>query len=350
MCLLGSSLGISLLTVSPAFGQSNWGLAIVGRDFVFADLSRGQIIRLSRDGGLEVLVDDVHCHSLAADYGGTVYAEAVGTNSGGVGDVVALWQLSPGQRPEHAMRPTAAPEPGMWTARDASGASYSWHREGQRRSWIVKRSADGRVSVLAGDRWGFRDGRGPEAQLGEVGAMAATADGVLYFTDSGHLRQVDTDGVVRTLARNVVSERVGGLPGDFGLFNRTVGLAVGPDGTVLLADVYNLRIVRWSAERGASTVWDGNTWLARATGGGFAWRPLGLALEGSALYVLKSLTLPSALAPLVGTPRIVRISGDGRIERVATIANRPLQVVAILVPTLTAIWIGCRWRRRRRAR
>jgi hypothetical protein len=115
--------------------------------------------------------------------------------------------------------------------------------------------------VLAGDSWGLRDGTGGVAQFTAVGGIAATVDGVLFVTDGGHLRRIAPDGTVNTVARDIVSSRTGGLPGDFGLFNRSVGLAVSGDERVFIVDAYNLRVVRWDAAAGAVTVWSTSSWL-----------------------------------------------------------------------------------------
>lgn len=337
-----ASLGAS---AGPATAQTGWGLALVGRDLYFPTLERGQVVRL-RDGSMEVLIDDIHCHSVAPGYDGAVYAESVGTGAGGTGDVVALWRLGPGQRREHHMPPVSRPLPGEWVARDGAGASYSWHGEGERRSRIYKRTATGEVSVLAGDRWGLRDGVGGDAQFGAVGGIAATADGVLFVTDGGHLRRIAPDGTVSTVARDIVSLRTGGLPGDFGLFNRSVGLAVDGNERVFIVDAYNLRVVRWDAAAGAVTVWSTSNWLSRATGGGLATVPRGVAIDGQEVYVLEAVTTPSAVAALVGTPRIRRIGPDGRNELVFTMASRPLQLAVVVTLVVGGLW----WIRRRHAR
>ena len=67
----------------PAAAQTGWGLAVVNGDFFLPSLERGQILRVRRDGGVTVLLDDIHCHSLAPGYDGFIYAESVGTGAGG---------------------------------------------------------------------------------------------------------------------------------------------------------------------------------------------------------------------------------------------------------------------------
>ncbi|HUP49474.1 MAG TPA: hypothetical protein VNA04_11855 [Thermoanaerobaculia bacterium] len=316
--------------------QSSWGIAPIDGDFYLTDLGRGRVVRLDGRGSIHVVIDDVHCHNLASDHRGRVHGEAVGEGAGGTGGVVSLWRIA-GGRVERVMGPASEPEPGLWIARDAAGNSYGWMGSGERLSRIFVRTPAGDAAVLAGEEWGLEDGSASEARFAAVGAVAASADGTLYVTDSGHLRRVSRGGEVETLARDVVSVRTGGLPGDFGLFNHSVGLAVGAGDTVLIADAYNRRGVRWRPGHGTDVFRDQASWLSRITGGGLGWSPAGIAFDGGDILVLEAFSSPRFLASLIGTPRLWRIRPDGSSERLATFASRPLRIAAAVVPVALAL-------------
>jgi sugar lactone lactonase YvrE len=245
-------------SAGTARAQAGWGLAVQSDEFYFTDLTRGRVVKLDPAGRVRVLIEDVHCHNLAPGHNGRIYGEAVGTGRGGVGAVVAVWSLTTSGERAWVMPPTAQPAEGVWIARDALGNSYAWHGELGRASRIVKRTPAGAVTVLAGNGWGHADGRGSEAQFGHVGGLAVTRDGVVYVADSGHLRRISPDGSVETLARHAVSTRTGGLPGQADLFNHSMGVAVGENETVYVADYYNLRVVRWDEARGPDVILGGH--------------------------------------------------------------------------------------------
>lgn len=337
-----------IASASSAAAQTGWGFAVVDGDFYFTDLTRGRVVELDRVGRLRVLLEDVHCHNLAPGYDGRIYGEAVGTNRGGVGGIVAVWSLTPSGERAWMMPPTAAPVEGVWIARDAADNSYAWQGEEGRASRIVKRTPAGAVIALAGDGWGQADGRGTAAQFGRVGGLAVTPGGVVYVADSGHLRRIDLDGTVLTLARDAVSPKTGGLPGRADLFNHSLGVAVGSDETVYVVDHYNQRVVRWDRARGAVVIWNGENWLSRLTGGGIGWYPGGIAAAGEDVYVLEVLQVPAFAADLVGSPRIRRIAPDGSSTLIASVASAPLR--AGMVMFAAAVVFGVlMWRRRRRS-
>jgi hypothetical protein len=301
--------------------QTGWGLGVVKGEIYFSDLDRGQVAKLERGGVRRILLDDIHCHNLAPGYDGFVYCEAVGTNRGGAGDTVAIWRISSDGHPDYLMSPTSKPTPGLWIARDSAGNSYAWHREGERTSQILKRTRDGQIAVLAGSDWGFADGVKEAARFSQVGNLAATAQGTIFLTDSGTLRRITADGTVTTLVRDIVSPRTGGLPGDFGLFNRSQGIAVATfDGqeSVFIVDHYNQRLVQWSARDGSRVVYNTSNWISSLTDGGLGWFVRGMAVDGNDVYVLEAFTSPRFLSNLIGTPKIRRILPDGKVVTVAT--------------------------------
>jgi len=262
-------------SADSARAQAGWGLGVVNGEFYFTDLTRGRVVKLDPAGRVRVLIEDVHCHNLAPGYDGRIYGEAVGANRGGAGDVVAVWSLTASGERTWAMPPTARPPEGVWIARDAEGNAYAWQGEEGRTSRIMKRTPAG---------------------------------GAVYVADSGHLRRIGPDGAVETLARDAVSLRTGGLPGRADLFNHSMGVAVGDDETVYVADHYNLRVVRWGRGRGAVVIWSGADWLSRLTDGGLGWYPGGVAADGADVYVLEVFHAPGLVADLVGSPRIRRYS------------------------------------------
>ena len=340
----------ALLTV--AFGssvraQNGWGLGIVDGEFHFTDLTRGRVVKIDRSGRLNVLFENIHCHNLAPGYDGRIYGESVGSNSGGDGGVVGVWSLTADGEKGWVMPPTGQSLSGVWIARDEIGNSYAWEGELDITSRIVRRGPSGEISILGGSEWGQADGVGASARFGNIGGLASTRDGVVYVTDSGHLRRVQHDGTVDTVAQNIVSERTGGLPGQASLFNHSVGVAVSGDETVYIADHYNLRVMRWDRNNGASIVWNGADWLSRLTSNGIGWYPGGVAVDGADLYVLEVLIAPPLVADLVGSPRIRKILPDGSSTSVASVASTPMRAGAGGVGVLLILGVALLVRRLR---
>ena len=136
------------------------------------------------------------------------------------------------------------------------------------------------VSTLAGAGAGRVDGPLAQARFYRPHALAYGADGTLYVADSGNdrLRKVAPDGAVSTLETSVTLEH-------------PTGLAVAPDGTLYVTELLHNQVFKVTPDGAVSA-------LAGASEAGFAdgaagaarfYDPIGLALgpDGS-LYVADS--------------------------------------------------------------
>jgi len=116
------------------------------------------------------------------------------------------------------------------------------------------------TGLMAGNGdWDFSGDGGPatSATLDAPMGIAVGADGTIYIADAGNqrIRKVSTDGVISTFAGTGVS----GYSGDGGLatdaeLNWPHEVAVGPDGSVYIADVLNYRIRKVTPDGIISTV------------------------------------------------------------------------------------------------
>ena len=124
--------------------------------------------------------------------------------------------------------------------------------------------ASGQIETVAGKGWGatFAGDGGPatDADLSYPGGIALDSDGGIYVSDEGNLRvrYVDEDGIIKTVVGD--GERCGdpvpvGSCGDGGLPVQALldwlarhdtgsGLAVGPDGSLFLADQSDNKVRR----------------------------------------------------------------------------------------------------------
>jgi sugar lactone lactonase YvrE len=140
---------------------------------------------------------------------------------------------------------------------------------------------DGHVSTLAGGGRGLVDGRGPQARFATPSALAIDASGVLYVADTGNhaIRRVTPDGQVTTLAGDGIAGDLDG-PAGSARFNAPVGVAVDTRGRVIVADTYNDRIRAISPD-GQVTTLAGGTEPGYVDGGPLAARfdtPCGVAV------------------------------------------------------------------------
>ena len=90
--------------------------------------------------------------------------------------------------------------------------------------------------------------------------MVVGPDGSLYIADShnNRIRRVAPDGTISTVAGNGTSGFSGdGGPASAASLNDPSGVAVGPDGSLYIADSFNGRI-RWVAPNGIISTVAGN--------------------------------------------------------------------------------------------
>jgi sugar lactone lactonase YvrE len=120
---------------------------------------------------------------------------------------------------------------------------------------IRRVSPDGHVSTLAGGVRGFADGAGDRAQFSTPSGLALAADGTVYVADTGNhaIRRITPDGVVTTVAGDGTPGFADG-PADQARFNGPIGVAVAPDGRIVVADTYNDRIRAIDARGTVSTL------------------------------------------------------------------------------------------------
>lgn len=171
----------------------------------------------------------------------------------------------------------------------------------------INRSS-GRVTTVAGSGVsgaGGDGGQAPAAQLSLVSDIALGTDGSLYIAEFGlhRIRRVDKFGIIST----IVGTGVAGFSGDGGdaasaTVNTPMGIAIGPDGSLYIADTGNNRIRRVSPDGAIATI--AGTGVPEFSGdGGYA--------------PAAGLNAPGGVA--IGRDGIIYIadSGNNRVRKVA---------------------------------
>ena len=166
---------------------------------------------------------------------------------------------------------------------------------GERR---LEQATGGSISTAAGTAtWSFGGDGGPatQAHLGKPSGVAVGPDGSLYIADraNSRIRRVGPDGTISTVAGTGTE----GFGGDGGPATQALvyyprGVAVGPDGSLYIADTTNNRIRRVGPDGTISTVAGTGTEGFGGDGGPATQallKPMGVALgpDGS-LYIADS--------------------------------------------------------------
>ncbi len=191
---------------------------------------------------------------------------------------------------------------------------------------IRKVAPDGAITTIAGgaetslpdDPDTLRASGGPAtaAKLDNPSALAVAADGSIVIADSGHnaLRLVARDGTISTIAGNGQAGFSGdGGPATAATLNDPQGVAVYPDGTILVADLLNNR-VRQIARNGVITTVAGTGQPGFSGDGG----PATAATLSSAVGVAIPPDGTIVIADLgADEQRVRKVARDGTITTIA---------------------------------
>lgn len=135
----------------------------------------------------------------------------------------------------------------------------------------VRKVAGGTITTLAGT--GFSGSYGDGGAAGGAGllrprAVAANASSEVFIADAHRIRKVSTNGNISTIAGDDNAGYVGdGGPAVFARLNNPLGLAVDTQGNLYIADSFNQRIRKISANGVITTVAGNGTYGYSGDGG-----------------------------------------------------------------------------------
>ena len=175
---------------------------------------------------------------------------------------------------------------------------------------VRKLAPEGAVSTLAGGAEGYADGAGAAASFNTPSALAADGAGNLYVADTGNnrIRKITPEGVVSTLAGDG-SRGFRDGPAAAAQFDAPVGVAVGKDGSVFVADTYNDRVRVVTPNGEVKTVAGGDRpgyVDGPATGGALFDTPCALAAMPDGSLVVAD----------TGNDRLRRVTADGQVTTI----------------------------------
>ncbi|SKA75986.1 Sugar lactone lactonase YvrE [Prosthecobacter debontii] len=209
-----------------------------------------------------------------------------------------------------------------------------------------------RVTTTAGSTSGYADGTGVAAQFNNPKGLVADADGNVYIADTANhrIRKMTPEGVVSTVA-GTGDAGFGNGPALAAQFNEPMGLALGSDGTIYVADSKNHRI-RAISSGGTVTTYSGTGEASFTDGVRDAARfyhPVGLAMDAAGiLYVadrdnhrIRKVASDGSVSTLAildpaSTPTGITVSGDGSVYVTDTAEHVVYKITSIGAVTILA--------------
>jgi len=179
---------------------------------------------------------------------------------------------------------------------------------------IRKIAPEGGVTTFAGGNEGFADGAGSAASFNTPSGLALDSDGNLYVADTANnrIRRIAPQGNVTTIAGDGAAGYVDG-PAAQARFNGPIGVAVDSHANIFIADTYNDRIRMISRDGQVTTIAGGGT-AGYADGD----RNTSLFDTPCGIAVMPDGTL---IVADTGNDRLRRITGDGNVSTFAVNVN-----------------------------
>ncbi len=169
-------------------------------------------------------------------------------------------------------------------------------------------------------------------------ALAVAPDGTLYVADARNhrIQHLDATGAVLKTWGTFADSAKGAAAG--GTFNEPWGVAVGPDGAVYVADTWNHRVQKFSADGNFITLW--GTWQSAAGQPDSFWGPRGIAVSAKGQVFVTD----------TGNKRVVVFDANGAfITQFGTegdAAGQFKEPVGVAVDTQGRVYVADTWNQR----
>jgi hypothetical protein len=311
-------LALFAISLSGSFANAHPPTGIVidqSGTVYFTDLET--IWKIDTNGKLSIVrhgVSGRHTHELSIDQSNTLRGADLSYESQKW--ISSVWKMSPDGQFTYLLEPTSSPPRGMSLWTDAIGNTYVVEQDNnsKKETLLVRRSPTGELTILAGSKYGHRDGNGSSANFGSIGGMHIDVDGTIYLTDGPSVRTVTRDGVVSTVATDLTKRTSEDAPPLFGKNDGILsGLTLDKEKNIYLADAGNQRLLKIARDGLVKVVYRGES----------GYYPNGVAVdEIGDLYVLEvgfkppATWLPARVRKITssGSSSIIAVSGQSTAE------------------------------------
>ena len=284
------------IAAASASAHPSRGIVVAADGTVyFSDLVK--IRAIYPDGKTRVLRvnADGHTHSLAIAADGAVWGDQSAYDPTDGRYREAIWRMRPEGSLTYRYGPRKDVGRGIGLLRDARGCTWHADRPAKAAGMLVHRKCPGRPTErMFGDAGADRAFR--PVLVNDVAGTALAADGSFIFRDGDTIRRVAPDGSVRSIAR--------------GLARENFGIALGPAGSVLVAEHSARRVVSVSPGRAPK----------EATRSAAPWAPTGVAWHRGDLYVLEARDHRRGERDRM---RVRRVGPQGKAVVIATVVVTP---------------------------
>lgn len=304
----------------------------------FTDTYHNCIWRLESNGTLTPVLSGMHLDYLIVGEDGYLYVIKDG-----------VWKVSPQGEMTEVLSSTLFPEGGRLLCIDRQANIYFVNTNValKRVPEIYRRTAQGKVKVIAGGEEPQQDMQAVQALFRHINSAVCTPDGSLYVRDDHYVRRVSPDGIVSTLVHS--EEAAMAEVGEERLL-RTMGMAADAAGNVYVANYWKRAVIKVTPDGVLSAILTSN----------WPWVPVGVPVASEDIYVLERMGNPycpstilevSTLADRLGSPRVRKVSPDGTITALVVVkGDRGLAVIVvplILATAALAFWLVRKMRAKR---
>jgi hypothetical protein len=292
--------------VNSIYPHPAWGIVVDQQKQVFfSDLET--VWKIDRQGNLSIFREgesDRHVHDLAVDAEGNIYGLDNSFNPQTQKFPRSIWKMTPSGEFTYLISPTDDLPPGESIWRDSGGNTYSVepYNNEKKETKIIKKSPDGKATLLAGGKYGYLDGQKDNAEFTVITDMAFGKDNTIYVTNDDKVRKIDKSGTVTTIYRE---ESPNKNQESLEPFSRLFGLTVDEQNNVFVADFYNNRLLKISSDGKVSPILNSEK----------DWSPIGVTANNDEIYVLEARPYSSEVH--TGN-RVVKIASDGKPTVIAS--------------------------------